>query len=147
MTTTVRASVPMLWIMPRRSQFPPCKSRAEKRFKVATIRLLLKYPVAFPKEEEPASVFAEFTARNGAPAPRPAHQPVLLVQRENHVDSRVHFHRFAVQKRRPITPLPNRIQRRLLQKRMAAQDFELLNRAVFADDGVQADGSGNAGLA
>src|SRR5215468_11867951 len=97
MTTTVRASVPMLWIMPRRSQFPPCKSRAEKRFKVATIRLLLKYPVAFPKEEEPASVFAEFTARNGAPAPRPARQAVLLVQRKNHVDGCVYLHRLAVE--------------------------------------------------
>src|SRR5215467_4685507 len=43
MTTTVSANVPMLWIRPRRSQLPPCRSRVEKRFRVATIRLLLKF--------------------------------------------------------------------------------------------------------
>src|SRR2546430_16072454 len=30
---------------------------------------------------------------------------------------------------------------------MAVQDFELLNRAVLADDGVQTHGAGDAGLA
>src|SRR6266436_1343066 len=86
----------------------------------------------------PARVCAEIATRTGVPVPRPERQTVLLVERKNHVNRRVDFHRLAIQKRGLIAPLTNRIQRRLLQERVARHDFELLNRAVLADDGMQA---------
>src|SRR5690242_4324325 len=43
MMTTVNARYPMFLNRPCMVQLLPCRSRAEKRFKVATIRLLLKF--------------------------------------------------------------------------------------------------------
>src|SRR5882672_9274553 len=49
--------------------------------------------------------------RNGAPVPRPARQPVLLVERKNHVNGGVHFDGIAMEKSRLIAPLADSIQR------------------------------------
>src|SRR5919109_4649529 len=148
MTTTVSANVPMLWIIPWRVQVAPCRSRAEKRLRVATISLLLKFSSDPPAVAEgSARVFAESTARAGAHAPRLARQTVLLVQRKDHVDRRVHFDRLAVEKSRLIAPLANGVKRRLLQERVSGHHFQLLNRPILADDGMQADGARNASLA
>src|SRR5258707_1717606 len=84
--------------------------------------------------------------RNGATVPRPARQPVLLVKRKNHVNGGVHFDGIAIEKSRLIAPLPDGIQRGLLQQGMAVQDFELWNRAVLADDRVQTHGARDARL-
>src|SRR5689334_7305543 len=147
MTTTASASFPILPIMPWRVQVPPCRSRAEKRFRVATIRMLLKFSSDPPAVAEgSARVFAEFATRTGARAPQLARQTVLLVQRKDHVDRRVYFHRLTIEKSRLIAPLANGVQRRLLQERVAGHHFQLLNRAILADDGVQADGARNTCL-
>src|SRR6266849_6209111 len=97
--------------------------------------------------EGSARVFAEFTARTGARAPRLARQTVLLVKRKNHVDGRVDFNRLAIEKRRLIAPLTNSIKRRLLQERVPGHHFQFINRAILTDDGVQADCARNARLA
>src|SRR2546427_6612199 len=147
-TTTANASL-LIWpSMLRRSQvLACCNSRAENTYKVATIRLLLKFQVAPRRGRGATRVFAEFCYRSDAPVPRPARQPVLLVERKNHVNGRVDINRLAVEQSRLIAPLTHGIQRRLLQQRMAAHDFELLNRAILADDGVKTHGAGDAGLA
>src|SRR5713226_1223694 len=148
MTTTANANL-LIWPnMLRRSQvLACCSNRAENTYKVATIRLLLKFQVTPRAGRGSTRVFAETATRSGAPVPRPARQPVLLVERKNHVNGRVNFHGLAIEKSRLIAPLTDGIQRGLLQQRMAVHDFELLNRAFLTDDGVQTHGAGDAGLA
>src|SRR6267142_3409503 len=124
-----------------------CSRNTAYTYKVATIRLLLNFQVAPDKTGGSPRVVADLANRTGAPVPRPARPTVLLVKRENHVNRRVHFNRFAVEKRRLIAPLTHGIQRVLLQQRVARLDFELLNRAILGNDGVQAHRTGNAGLA
>src|SRR6266571_157604 len=147
MTTTANASL-LIWpSMLRRSQvLACCNSRAENTYKVATIRLLLKFQVAPRRGRGATRVFAEFCYRSDAPVPRPARQPVLLVERKNHVNGGVNFHWIAIEKSRLIAPLPNSVQRGLLKQWMAVQNFELLNRAVLTDDGVQTHGARDARL-
>src|SRR5579864_4524113 len=72
--------------------------------------------------------------------------PVLLVERENHVDRRVYFDRVAVQQRRLVLPLPHCVERRLHQQRMPRHDFEFPYRAVLADDRVKPHSAGDASL-
>src|SRR5260370_11133463 len=134
--------------MLRRSQLvmASCSNRGVFTNRVATIRLLLKFQVTLVVGG-PTRVFPEIATRGGAPVPRPARQPVLLVERKNHVNSGVHFDRLAIEQGRLIAPLTHGIQRGLLQQRMAAHNFELLNRAFLADDGVQTHRAGDAGLA
>src|SRR5229473_2636156 len=148
MTTTANASL-LIWpSMLRRSQvLACCNSRAENTYKVATIRLLLKFQVTPDEAGGNESVLQNSATRSGAPVPRPARQPVLLVERKNHVNGGVHFDGIAIEKSRLIAPLPNSIQRGLLQQGMAVQDFELLNGAVLADDRVQTHGARDARLA
>src|SRR5713226_5740532 len=148
MTTTANANL-LIWPnMLRRSQvLACCSNRAENTYKVATIRLLLKFQVTPRPGRGSTRVFAEIVTRRGAPVPRPARQPVLLVERKNHVNGGVHFDGIAIEQSRLIPPLTHGIQRGLLQQGMAVQDFELLNGAVLADDGVQTHGTGDAGLA
>src|SRR5712691_990411 len=147
MTTTANANL-LIWpnILRRSQVLACCNSRAENTYKVATIRLLLKFQVT-PARPGSTRVLAEIATRSGAPVPRPARQPALLVERKNHVNGRVHFHGIAIEKSRLIAPLTDGVQRGLLQQGMAVHDFELLNRAVLADDGVQTDGAGDARLA
>src|SRR2546425_10414369 len=95
----------------------------------------------------PTRVSAEITTRFGAPVPRPARQTVLLVQRENHVNCGVDINRVAIEKSRLIAPLAHGIERGLLQQRVSGENFQGLNRAVLADDGVQADRARDACLA
>src|SRR5215470_10555004 len=119
MTTTVSAKVPMLWIRPRRSQLPPCRSRAEKRLRVATIRLLLKFQATLRRWPEAPRECLLNLLRGLARMPHDlARQTVLLVQRKDHVDRRVHFDRLTVEKSRLIAPLANGVKRRLLQERV-----------------------------
>src|SRR6266566_3346080 len=95
----------------------------------------------------PTRVFAEIATRSGAPVPRPARQTVLLVERENHVNRRVDINRVAIEKSRLIAPLAHSIKSGLLQQRVSGENFQGLNRAVLADDGVQADRARDACLA
>src|SRR6202165_5867537 len=133
--------------MLRRSQvLGCCNNRTAFTYKVATIRLLLKFQVTLVLRGS-TRVFAETATRTGASVPRPARQTVLLVERENHVNGGVDFDSIAIEKRRLIAPLTNGIESSLLQQRMARQNFQLLNRAVLTDDGMQAHRAGNAGLA
>src|SRR6266478_6990256 len=130
MTTTANANL-LIWpnILRRSQVLACCNSRAENRYKVATIRLLLKFQVT-PARPGATRVFAEIATRSGAPVPRPARQPVLLVERKNHVNGRIDINRLAVEQSRLIAPLPDSIQRVLLKQWMAAHDFELLDRAI-----------------
>src|SRR3977135_57651 len=147
--TTTSASVPMFLSMSRKSKLgaPASCSRTAKVKSVATIRLLLKFQVIPGEAGGSTRVFAEIATRSGAPVPRPARPPVLLVERENHINGSVDFHGLAIEQSRLIAPLTHGIERRLLQQGMAVHDFKLLNRAVLADNGVQTHGTGNAGLA
>src|SRR5712692_2180688 len=146
MTTTANANL-LIWpnILRRSQVLACCNSRAENTYKVATIRLLLKFQVT-PARPGPTRVFAEIATRSGAPVPRPARQTVLLVQRENHVNRRVDINRIAVEKSRLIAPLAHSIKSGLLQQRVSGENFQGLNRAVLADDGVQADRARDACL-
>src|SRR5713226_8165632 len=148
MTTTANANL-LIWPnMLRRSQvLACCSNRAENTYKVATIRLLLKFQVTPRPGRGATRVFAEIATRSGAPVPRPARPPVLLVERKNHVNGGVNFHRIAIEQSRLIAPLTHSILRSLHQQRVAGHNFQLLNRAVLADDGVQTHGAGDAGLA
>src|SRR6266851_6776113 len=148
MTTTANANL-LIWpnILRRSQVLACCNSRAENTYKVATIRLLLKFQVTPDEAGGNESVLQNSATRSGAPVPRPARQPVLLVERKNHVNGGVHFDGIAIEQSRLIPPLTHGIQRGLLQQGMAVQDFELLNGAVLADDGVQTHGAGDAGLA
>src|SRR6266705_68710 len=110
--------------------------------------LLLKFQATLDRWlEGPRECLLQFTARASTHVPRPARQTVLLVQRKDHVDRRVDFDRLEIEKSRLIAPLTNGVERRLLQERVAGNHFQLLNRAILADDGVQADRAGNASLA
>src|SRR5258708_13129636 len=136
MMTTTSAGLPIVLSMSSKSKLvaaPASCSRTAKVKRVATIRLLLKFQVTLHLRGS-TRVFAEIATRSGAPVPRPARQPVLLVKRKNHVNGGVDFDRIAIEKSRLIAPLPDSIQRGLLQQGMAVQNFELLNRAVLADD-------------
>src|SRR6266851_3830791 len=149
MMTTTSAGLPIVLSMSSKSKLvaaPASCSRTAKVNRVATIRLLLKFQVTLDLRGS-TRVFAEIATRSGAPVPRPARQPVLLVKRKNHVNGGVDFDRIAIEKSRLIAPLPDSIQRGLLQQGMAVQNFELLNRAVLADDRVQTHGARDARLA
>src|SRR5258706_4340862 len=149
MMTTTSAGLPIVLSMSSKSKLvaaPASCRRTAKVKRVATIRLLLKFQVTLHLRGS-TRVFAEIATRSGAPVPRPARQPVLLVKRKNHVNGGVDFDRIAIEKSRLIAPLPDSIQRGLLQQAMAAQNFELLNRAVLADDRVQTHGARDARLA
>src|SRR6266850_6438378 len=126
-----------------------CSRNTANTYKVATIRLLLNFQVAAPRPEpgDHQECLLILLTRTGAPVPRPARRTVLLVKRENHINGGVHFNRLAIEKSRLIAPLAHGIQRVLLQQRVARLDFELLNRAILGNDGVQAHRTGNAGLA
>src|SRR5258708_19903437 len=69
-----------------------------------------------------------------------------MVERENHVNGGVNLDGVAIEQSRLITPLTHGIQRGLLQQRMAVHDFELLDGAVLANDGVETHSAGDAGL-
>src|SRR5467141_640758 len=149
MMTTTSAGLPIVLSMSSKSKLvaaPASCSRTAKVKRVATIRLLLKFQVTLHLRGA-TRVFAEIATRSGAPVPRPARQPVLLVERKNHVNGRIDINRLAVEQSRLIAPLPDSIQRVLLKQWMAAHDFELLDRAILADDRVQTHGAGDAGLA
>src|SRR6266850_6327107 len=125
-----------------------CSKNTANTYRVATIRLLLNFQVApRPEPGDHQECLLILLTRTDAPVPRPARRSVLLVKRENHVNGGVHFNRLAIEKSRLIAPLAHGIQRVLLQQRMARLDFELLNRAVLGNDGVQAHRAGNARLA
>src|SRR5258708_40276967 len=146
MMTTTSAGLPIVLSMSSKSKLvgaPASCSRTAKVKRVATIRLLLKFQVTLHLRGS-TRVFAEIATRSGAPVPRPARQPALLVERKNHINGGVHFDGIAIEKSRLIAPLADSIQRGLLQQRMAAHDFKLLNSAVLADDGVQPHGTGDA---
>src|SRR5467141_2613774 len=149
MMTTTSAGLPIVLSMSSKSKLvgaPASCSRTAKVKRVATIRLLLKFQVTLHLRGS-TRVFADIATRSGAPVPRPARQPVLLVERKNHVNGRVNYHGIAIEQSRLITPLTHSIQRGLLQQRMAVHDFKLLDGAVLANDGVEAHGAGDAGLA
>src|SRR5260370_1338591 len=148
MKRTTSARVLIECNMLRRSQLvlASCSNRAAFTNRVATIRLLLKFQVTLVLRG-PTRVLSEIATRSGAPVPRPARQPVLLVERKNHVNGGVHFDRLAIEQGRLIAPLPDGIQRGLLQQWMAADNFDLLNRAVLAVDGEPSTRAGDAGLA
>src|SRR6266478_6033245 len=147
-TTTTSARVLIECNMLRRSQLVVacCSIKAENTYRVATIRLLLKFQVTLDLRGS-TRVFADAFTRTGAPVPRRTRRPALLVERKNHVDGGVDINRIAVEKRRLIAPLTHGLQRGLLQQRMTGHHFQRLNRAVLANDGVQTDRAGNAGLA
>src|SRR5215470_12853581 len=64
---------------------------------------------------------------------------LLPVHGVDHCDKRIHFYRLSVQQRRPVTPLPHSIQRRLHTEWIAAYHLEGLNCSIRRDDGVQLD--------
>src|SRR5258708_25065595 len=105
MTTTANANL-LIWpSMLRRSQvLACCNRRAENTYKVATIRLLLRFQVTLVLRGS-TRVSAEFAPRSGAPVPRPARPPALLVERKNHINGGVDIHGFAIEKSRLIAPL------------------------------------------
>src|SRR6266704_1697524 len=138
-TTTASARVLIECNMMRRSQLVACCSiKAENTYRVATIRLLLKFQVTLDLRGS-TRVSADAFTRTGAPVPRRARRPALLVKRKNHVDGGVHVNGVAIEKRWLITPLTHGVQRSLLQQRVAAHNLQRLNRAILADDGVQTD--------
>src|ERR1700731_1664970 len=145
-TTTFTKRVIDAHMLRRSNVGASCSRNTAIMFKVATIRLLLSFQVT-PIQRAPARVYAEIATRTGVPVPRPARPTVLLVERKNHVNRRVDFHRLAIEQRRLIAPLTHGIQSGLLQQRMAVHDFKLRNGAVLTDDGVQTHGAGDAGLA
>src|SRR6266567_7174917 len=125
-TTTASARVLIECNMLRRSQLVACCSiKAENTYRVATIRLLLKFQVTLDLRGSTRVSADAFT------------RPALLVKRKNHVDGGVHVNGVAIEKRWLITPLTHGVQRSLLQERVAAHNFQRLNRAILADDGVQ----------
>src|SRR5712664_790951 len=148
-TTTFTKRVIEAHMLRRSKVGVSCSRNTANTYKVATIRLLLNFSSGGPPTRAGGSprVFADLATRTGAPVPRPARRTVLLVKRENHVNGGVHFNRLAIEKSRLIAPLTDGIQSVLLQQRVARLDFELLNRAIFGNDGVQTNGAGNTGLA
>src|SRR5882724_9442976 len=147
-TTTFTKRVIEAHMLRRSKVGVSCSRNTANTYKVATIRLLLNFQVAPPDQSRGITKsVADLVTRTGAPVPRPARRTVLLVKRENHVNGGVHFNRLAIEKSRLIAPLAHGIQRVLLQQRVARLDFELLNRAILGNDGVQAHRTGNAGLA
>src|SRR5208282_4012449 len=94
----------------------------------------------------PTREFAKLCRPDQRTCPTTGTPDRLLVQRENHVDRGVDFDRLAIEQRRPIAPLPHRIERGLYQQWMPGEDFELLHRAILADNRVQAHGPGDARL-
>src|SRR5438309_5621352 len=149
MKTTTSARVPMFLSMSRKSKLgaPASCSRTAKVKKVATIRLLLKFQVTLRRGRRATRVFAEYCYLERRTCPTTGTPPALLVERENHVNGRVHVHWLAIQERRLIAPLAHSVKRRLLQQRMAGHHFQRRNRAVLANDGVQAHSARHAGLA
>src|SRR6267378_3836015 len=124
MMTTTSAGLPIVLSMSSKSKLvaaPASCSRTAKVKRVATIRLLLKFQVTLHLRGS-TRVFAKIATRSGAPVPRRARQPALLVERKNHVNGGVDFDRIAI------------------------ENFELLNRAVLADDRVQTHGARDARL-
>src|SRR5437762_8997848 len=119
MKTTTSASVPMFLSMSRKSKLgaPASCSRTAKVNKVATIRLLLKFQVTLRRGRRATRVFAEYCYLERRTCPTTGAPPALLVERENHVNGRVHVHRLAIQERRLIAPLANGVKRRLLEQR------------------------------
>src|SRR6266446_4878753 len=147
MKTTTSASVPMFLSMSRKSKLGAAScSRTAKVNKVATIRLLLKFQVTLRRGRRATRVFDEYCYLERRTCPTTGTPPALLVERENHVNGRVHVHRLAIQERRLVAPLAHSVKRSLLQQRMAGHHFQGLNRAVLANDGVQAHGARDAGL-
>src|SRR5713226_7432208 len=148
-TTTFTKRVMEAHMLRRSKVGVSCSRNTANTYKVATIRLLLNFSSGGPPAQAGRSprVFADLATRTGAPVPRPARRTVLLVKRENHINGGVHFNRLAIEKSRLIAPLAHGIQRVLLQQRVARLDFELLNRAILGNDGVQAHRTGYAGLA
>src|SRR5258708_10694893 len=145
MMTTTSAGLPIVLSMSSKSKLvgaPASCSRTAKVKRVATIRLLLKFQVTLHLRGS-TRVFAEIATRSGAPVPRPARQPALLVERKNHINGSVDFDRIAIEKSRLIAPLPDGIQRGLLQQAMAAHHFELLNRTVLTNDPVHTHVAGH----
>src|SRR5712664_1427397 len=107
MMTTTSAGLPIVLSMSSKSKLvaaPASCSRTAKVKRVATIRLLLKFQVTLHLRGS-TRVFAEIATRSGAPVPRPARQPALLVERKNHVNGGVHFDGIAIEKSRLIAPL------------------------------------------
>src|SRR5216683_2778999 len=138
MTTTANANL-LIWpnILRRSQVLACCNSRAENTYKVATIRLLLKFQVT-PARPGSTRVLAEIATRSGAPVPRPARQPALLVERKNHVNGRVHFHGIAIEKSRLIAPLTDGAG----DARLARQ--RRINRLNTVDDSGCLDVAANA---
>src|SRR5208282_6857480 len=99
-----------------------------------------------PGLPRPTREFAKLCRPDQRTCPTTGTPDRLLVQRENHVDRGVDFDRLTIEERRPIAPLPHRIERRLYQQWMPGEDFELLHRAILADNRVQAHGPGDARL-
>src|SRR5713101_1853537 len=71
---------------------------------------------------------------------------LLLTQREIHVDNGRHFHRLAVEERRFVEPLLDGFLSRWHQQRVAADQRQVLNRAVLADHGVETNHTLNTSL-
>src|SRR5260370_22557472 len=148
MMTTTSAGLPIVLSMSSKSKLVGAAASCSRTAKVnivATIRLLLKFQVTLDLRGS-TRVFAETATRNGAPVPRPARHTVLLVERKNHVNGGVHFDGITIEKSQLIAPLPDSIQRGLLQQGTAVQKFEWLNRAVLTDDRVQSHGARDARL-
>src|SRR5229473_2162923 len=140
MMTTTSAGLPMVLSMSSKSKLVGAAascSRTAKVNRVATIRLLLKFQVTLDLRGS-TRVFAEIATRSGAPVPRPARQPVLLVKRKNHVNGGVDFDRIAIEKSRLIPPLPDSIQRGLLQQGMAVQNVELNGHPLLQQSALDA---------
>ena len=55
----------------------------------------------------------------------------------NHRDIRINLHRLAIENCRSVAPLADRFPRRKIEKRIAGNNLQGLNRAVRADDGAQ----------
>src|SRR5580704_231447 len=85
----------------------------------------------------PTREFAKLCRPDQRACPTTSTPDRLLVQRENHVDRGVDFDRLVIEQRRPIAPLPHRIERGLYQQWMPGDDFELLHRAILADNRMQ----------
>src|SRR5580698_3777282 len=136
--------------MLRRSQDVPlwdCRKRAAYTYKVATIRLLLKS--SSDTGWAGADKICFTTVLLGAPRRphdwRSAPYCELLVQRENHVDRGIDFHRFTVELCWLVLPLLHGVHRCANQQRMARDHFERFDRAALGNQSVKANSARDAG--
>src|SRR5712692_10983669 len=79
------------------------------------------------------------------PSRRTCRRKRLSLECEDHGNDCLNLNRLAAEQRWPVAPLADGVKRRTRQNRMAAEQFEGINRAVASDDGAKLHSAFQAG--